>query len=43
LKEFAVKPKLYTPFASTTYKIHFEALDGNQPKIAETVEEKDIG
>jgi hypothetical protein len=28
LKEFAIKPKLQTPLATTAYKVHFEALDG---------------
>lgn len=43
LKDFVVeqKPKLYTPLSVTTYTTHFEAIDGNQPKIAETVEEKE--
>lgn len=43
LKDFVVdqKPKLYTPLSVTTYTTHFEAIDGNPPKIAETVEEKE--
>jgi hypothetical protein len=37
LKEYATKPKLITPLATTAVQVHFEALDGAQPKIAETV------
>ena len=43
LKDYAVglKPKLAPPLANIDFKIHFEAIDGVQPKIAETVEEKE--
>eukprot|EP00347_Sterkiella_histriomuscorum_P011365 403372730 len=42
LKELAIDHKLHTPLDSTTYKIYIQALDGNQPKIAETIEEREI-
>ena len=36
MKEYALKPKLQAAL-DCTYEIHLEALDGIQPKIAETV------
>ncbi|TNV83951.1 hypothetical protein FGO68_gene12192 [Halteria grandinella] len=39
LRDFATKPRLQTPLVATAYKVHFESLDGQQPRIAETVEE----
>lgn len=38
LKDYSTKIQLHTPLSATTYKTYFQALDGNQPKIAETVE-----
>ena len=38
LRDFALNKKLTAPL-DCTYSMHFESLDGNQPKIAETVEE----
>jgi hypothetical protein len=35
-----MKPKLQASL-NCSYEVHFEALDGVQPKIAETVEEID--
>jgi hypothetical protein len=39
--DLVTKNRMQTPLGATAYKIHFEALDGTQPKIAETVEEKE--
>ncbi len=41
LQSYATKPKLITPIQACAYKVHFEALDGVQPKIAETIEQKE--
>lgn len=40
-KEFATKGKLITPINACAYKVHFEALDGVQPRPAETIEDRE--
>ncbi len=41
MKEFATKPRIVAPINACAYKVHFEALDGTQPRIAETVEDRE--
>jgi hypothetical protein len=42
IKEFATKGKLITPLNACAYKVHFEALDGVQPRTAETIEDREV-
>jgi hypothetical protein len=41
IKDYASKPRIIAPINTCAYKVHFEALDGAQPKIAETIEDRD--
>lgn len=41
IKDYASKPRIIAPINTCAYKVHFEALDGAQPKIAETIEERE--
>ena len=42
MKEFATKGKLITPINACAYKVHFEALDGVQPRIPEVIEDREV-
>jgi hypothetical protein len=42
MKEYATKGKLITPINACAFKVHFEALDGVQPRTAETIEDRDL-